>query len=80
MVESLNLADPAYKFSVIGKFETWGAKWTLRKLRSTRASHKYSPSQLPNPPAGSLPRSGLVQDYFCDPNILRHDSDRSPPD
>ena len=24
-----------------------------------------------------LPRSGLVQYMFCDPNILRHESDRS---
>jgi hypothetical protein len=43
-----------------------GAKRTLRKLHSTRASHKYSPSQLSYPPADSLPRERFsgVLDMF----------------
>ena len=31
--------------------------------------------QLPYPPADSPPRSGLMQYLFCDPDILRHDSE-----
>ena len=30
--------------------------------------------------ADSLPQSGLVQYMFCDPDILRHDSERSSKD
>jgi hypothetical protein len=47
-----------------------GAKWTLRKLYSTSVSHNHAPSQLPYPPADSLPRSGLVQYMFCDPDFM----------
>src|SRR5471032_154087 len=50
------------------RFRGAGAKRTLGKLHSTSVSHHHAPSQLPYPPADSLPRSGLVQEGISGSN------------